>query len=590
MRSRSHGLRVTPQVGDSVTGSAHSGGTFLRPITTAPAARTRRTTSASSRRRLAVRVRPVRGDVARHVRVVLDGDGHAQQRPVFAGANPARGRLVGLGRGALAVDGAKRVEPRVEALDAPEVELDELARRHLAGPHQLGLAGDRREGESSSSAGSLWRGSRGCAAACSDDGVRDDARPPWTRRNRHRAGAGRPAWAVHRRRAPRRRMAVRWCSATTSTGRSDGDRLGPAAARRGARPARRRGRRGQRRRPVRPAVGLGLAVADARLVVPRPARDRPPRPPPDPGRATQNLVSPPTAATRSGRERIVRLVIAAAYDAPRTVICRAARRPARGGAGPRVTGGRCPAPAPRRRSRSAAVAGLAGARLGGVDAGWVGARSFPPSACSRPSGSPSTPGCRGPGPGPTTRRAARRWPRPARARPRARRGAWASSSCSPAPATGPPWGCARSPASRRKRYRPEATAVIHLAACGTGPPAVLVQRRSPAAAVLHPRMRELATARGRTPYRGREGASGAWRARRRPAGRPSRSAASRTRAGRRTPAAPPTRPTAWTPPPCERALDVALALVYGRSTRTWRADAGLTQRSSDSVPNGLGGV
>src|SRR3954447_13519492 len=67
-----------------------------------------------------------------------------------------------------------------------------------------------------------------------------------------------------------------------------------------------------------PAVGLGLALAalvswcldqlgwahlGRRLT---------------PARATQNLVSPPTASTASGRQRIVRLVITAAYDAPRT--------------------------------------------------------------------------------------------------------------------------------------------------------------------------------------------------------------------------------------------------------------------------------
>ena len=38
-----------PQVADSVQGSAHSGGTWVLPRTIAPAARTRLTTSASSR-------------------------------------------------------------------------------------------------------------------------------------------------------------------------------------------------------------------------------------------------------------------------------------------------------------------------------------------------------------------------------------------------------------------------------------------------------------------------------------------------------------------------------------------------------------
>ena len=44
----SHGLRVTPQVGDSVQGNAPSSGMCVLPITTAPAARTRRTISESA--------------------------------------------------------------------------------------------------------------------------------------------------------------------------------------------------------------------------------------------------------------------------------------------------------------------------------------------------------------------------------------------------------------------------------------------------------------------------------------------------------------------------------------------------------------
>ena len=44
-----HGLRVTPQVGDSVQGTAPSSGMCVLPITIAPAARARRTISESSR-------------------------------------------------------------------------------------------------------------------------------------------------------------------------------------------------------------------------------------------------------------------------------------------------------------------------------------------------------------------------------------------------------------------------------------------------------------------------------------------------------------------------------------------------------------
>ena len=48
MRSRFHGLRVTPQLGDSVVPVLASSGRFVLPKITAPAARSRRTTSASS--------------------------------------------------------------------------------------------------------------------------------------------------------------------------------------------------------------------------------------------------------------------------------------------------------------------------------------------------------------------------------------------------------------------------------------------------------------------------------------------------------------------------------------------------------------
>src|SRR4051812_10257023 len=48
VRWRSHGLRVTPNVGDSVYGVAIISGTWVLPRITAPAARRRRTTSASA--------------------------------------------------------------------------------------------------------------------------------------------------------------------------------------------------------------------------------------------------------------------------------------------------------------------------------------------------------------------------------------------------------------------------------------------------------------------------------------------------------------------------------------------------------------
>ena len=48
MRLGSQGLRVTPYVGDSVNGMIVSSGTCVLPRITAPADRSRRTTSASA--------------------------------------------------------------------------------------------------------------------------------------------------------------------------------------------------------------------------------------------------------------------------------------------------------------------------------------------------------------------------------------------------------------------------------------------------------------------------------------------------------------------------------------------------------------
>ena len=48
VRWRSHGLRVTPNVGDSVHGVIASSGTLVLPRITAPALRSRRTISASA--------------------------------------------------------------------------------------------------------------------------------------------------------------------------------------------------------------------------------------------------------------------------------------------------------------------------------------------------------------------------------------------------------------------------------------------------------------------------------------------------------------------------------------------------------------
>ena len=92
-------------------------------------------------------VRAARGHLARDVGVVLDRHRHAQQRAAIAAAAAAVG-LGGLGERALAEHDAERVEGRVEARDALQVGLGELARgdappRRSARP---GARGRRRRG------------------------------------------------------------------------------------------------------------------------------------------------------------------------------------------------------------------------------------------------------------------------------------------------------------------------------------------------------------------------------------------------------------------------------------------------------------
>jgi hypothetical protein len=88
----------------------------------------------------------VAGDLADDVDVVLHGNGHAEQGARLAGPQPLE-RRVGLGQRRLAADRHEGVEVRIEALDALDVKLDELARRDLARPEQLRQAGDAREGK-----------------------------------------------------------------------------------------------------------------------------------------------------------------------------------------------------------------------------------------------------------------------------------------------------------------------------------------------------------------------------------------------------------------------------------------------------------
>ena len=145
IRAGSHGFRVAPKASDSVVASASSSGTWVLPITTAPAARRRRTTSASRAAGGPWPSEPcaviwpatsVSSLIA--TGTPLSGGAPAPRRPSAASA-AASASSASTTRNALSCG----IQPR----DPPEEELDELARRHLAVADELRLAGEPGEGE-----------------------------------------------------------------------------------------------------------------------------------------------------------------------------------------------------------------------------------------------------------------------------------------------------------------------------------------------------------------------------------------------------------------------------------------------------------
>ncbi len=99
-----------------------------------------------ARRRRLVGGRAVAGHLPLDVHVVLDGDRDAEQRAGLARPQALQ-RSVGLGQRGLGAHGDERVQLWVQALDAPQVALDQVARGDRAGAQQLALAGDAGEGE-----------------------------------------------------------------------------------------------------------------------------------------------------------------------------------------------------------------------------------------------------------------------------------------------------------------------------------------------------------------------------------------------------------------------------------------------------------
>jgi peptidase M28-like protein len=272
----------------------------------------------------------------------------------------------------------------------------------------------------------------------------------------------------------------------------------------------------------RPAIGLGIALAalvswglDGLGVLHLGRRLTP-------ARATQNLVSPPTAATRSGRERIVRLVIAAPYDAGRGGLVR--REPVRHAAARlgAATGGRLPGAGTFVALGLAAIAALAGLRLAGMEATWVGAVQLVPTvglmaalalavdtALSR-----TAPGAGDPASGTAVALAL------AAALDREPPRRLGVELVLAGAGEGPSLGMREFVRARRRRWRPEATAVLSFEACGRGTPRwwvsdgpVVPQRLHPSLIGLAERVAEDEPSLEARPHRG-HGAGGAWRARR----------------------------------------------------------------------------
>ena len=133
-----HGLREAPNETVSVNGQIVSSGTFVFPMMIAPASRRRAHDVGVHGPRAGMGAAAPAGRLAGDVRVVLDRDGHPQQRPLLAGA-AARVGLVGLGERALGEDDAVGVERRIDAGDALERCLDDLAGRDLSLAHHPGL-------------------------------------------------------------------------------------------------------------------------------------------------------------------------------------------------------------------------------------------------------------------------------------------------------------------------------------------------------------------------------------------------------------------------------------------------------------------
>jgi hypothetical protein len=238
-----------------------------------------------------------------------------------------------------------------------------------------------------------------------------------------------------------------------------------------------------------------------------------------PSRATQNVISP--APARGGRERIVRLVIVAHYDAGRAgLVWREGMRRAAGRVSG-LAGGRLPGPATLVVLALALVVGIAGARLGGYEPGWLGLAQLVPTAMLLAalavaidvSLSGPVPAANDPASGAAVAIAL------AQALDRDPPRRLGVEVVLAGAGDGPSLGMRGYVSARRRRWPAEATAVLHLAACGRGSPRWWTSDGPLVPLRLHPRLAALAAQVAQeerhlhaAPRRGR-GSGAGWRAR-----------------------------------------------------------------------------
>ena len=139
-----HGLRVMPPSTDSVNGHWPNSGIRVLPMITAPAARSRRTTSPSSAHGRGVAAATEGGDAAGDVDLLLDRDRDAVQRTGRLPAASARSRAAASARASSASTTENAFSAGSRSRDPGQAGLDDLDRGDLAVSSYDGPARPRR--------------------------------------------------------------------------------------------------------------------------------------------------------------------------------------------------------------------------------------------------------------------------------------------------------------------------------------------------------------------------------------------------------------------------------------------------------------